>query len=69
MAENIYWADTYVSKTCNASDAIAKIRHGQRIFIGSACGEPQALVRALAEQSGRFSGLSLFYPAYSAIYH
>lgn len=59
MAENIYWADTYVHKTCNALAAIDKIRHGQRIFIGSACGEPQELVRALAERSPRFSGLEI----------
>ncbi|MFV0437359.1 MAG: GNAT family N-acetyltransferase [Desulfopila sp.] len=59
MAENIYWADTYVTKTRNAYDAISAIRHGQRIFIGSACGVPQALVRALAERSQEFSGLEI----------
>ncbi len=59
MAENIYWADTYVTKTCKALTAIEKIRHGQRVFIGSACGEPQQLVRALAEHSMEFSGLEI----------
>lgn len=59
MAENIYWADTYVSKTCNALEAIESIRHGQRIFIGSACGEPQELVRALCESSSQFNGLEI----------
>lgn len=59
MATNIYWADTYVQKTSNAARAIGKIRHGQRIFIGSACGEPQHLVRSLADQSSRFSGLEI----------
>lgn len=59
MAENIYWADTYVHKTCGAAAAIDKIRHGQRIFIGSACGEPQVLVKALAERSSHFSGLEI----------
>ncbi|SHO52718.1 bifunctional acetyl-CoA hydrolase/transferase family protein/GNAT family N-acetyltransferase [Desulfopila aestuarii] len=59
MAENIYWADTYVTKTRTALDAISTIRHGQRVFIGSACGEPQVLVRALAELSPHFSGLEI----------
>ncbi len=59
MAESIYWADTYVQKVCNPLTAIDKIRHGQRIFIGSACGEPQVLVRALVERSAMFSGLEI----------
>ncbi|WP_136795485.1 bifunctional acetyl-CoA hydrolase/transferase family protein/GNAT family N-acetyltransferase [Desulfosediminicola ganghwensis] len=59
MAENIYWADTYVQKICSSAQAIRKIRHGQRIFIGSACGEPQELVRALAHCSKEFSGLEI----------
>ncbi len=59
MTENIYWADTYVKKVCNADTAISRIRHGQRVFIGSACGEPQELVRALAQRSPHFSGLEI----------
>lgn len=59
MAKDIYWADTYVQKTCDALSAIDKIRNGQRIFIGSACGEPQELVKALAERSPNFSGLEI----------
>ncbi|MBU1169369.1 MAG: GNAT family N-acetyltransferase [Proteobacteria bacterium] len=59
MAKNIYWADTYVHKTCDALSAIDKIRNGQRIFIGSACGEPQELVKALAARSQNFSGLEI----------
>ena len=51
MAQDIYWADSYVEKQCSAADAIKKIRQGQRVFIGSACGEPQELVRCLAENA------------------
>jgi len=35
-----------------AAEAVRKIRPGDRVFIGSACGEPQALVRALVEGEG-----------------
>lgn len=59
MAENIYWADSYVEKRKSAESAIRMIRQGQRVFIGSACGEPQQLVRALAENAGKFSGLEI----------
>ena len=42
-----YWADKYVINQKSAEDAIGRIFNGQRVFIGSACGEPRHLVRAL----------------------
>ena len=33
-------------KLVSAEDAVRHIRPGDRVFIGSACGEPQDLVRA-----------------------
>jgi len=56
---SLYWADSYLVKRLKASEAIKKIRSGQRIFIGSACGEPQELVRALNETGGGLTGLEL----------
>lgn len=41
------WQERYASKLVTAQDAIGHIRRGDRVFIGSACGEPQELVRAL----------------------
>jgi hypothetical protein len=38
---SLYWVDSYLVKRLKASEAIKKIRSGQRIFIGSACGESQ----------------------------
>jgi len=54
-----YWADRYLEKRRSAAEAIRMIRSGQRLFIGSACGEPQALVKALAESAKRFTGLEI----------
>ena len=51
MAEAQYWADVYVEKKRDAESAIRLIRSGQRVFIGSACGEPQELVRGLADHA------------------
>ena len=36
-------------KVVTAAEAIATIKNGSRIFIGSGCGEPQHLIRALAD--------------------
>ena len=59
MQVNSYWADSYVEKRISAADAIRKIRSGQRIYIGSSCGEPQHLVRTLSEESRRFTDLEI----------
>ncbi|MGD8385507.1 MAG: GNAT family N-acetyltransferase [Desulfobacteraceae bacterium] len=54
-----YWPDSYLAKRCSASEAIGRIRRGQRVFTGSSCGEPQALVRELAARSSGFSDLEI----------
>ncbi len=59
MTKTANWADNYLEKKRSSQEAIARIRPGQRVFIGSSCGEPQALVRALAEQSDSFTGLEV----------
>jgi acyl-CoA hydrolase/RimJ/RimL family protein N-acetyltransferase len=59
MTGSSYWADDYISKRCTAQDAIQHIRPGQRVFIGSSCGEPQHLVRVLSEESPNFTDLEI----------
>ena len=59
MTTSTYWADSYVEKKCSAQEAIQHIRPGQRIFIGSSCGEPQSLVRELTEASLGFTDLEI----------
>ncbi len=59
MPNTQYWADTYIEKKVSPAKAIASIRSGQRVFIGSGCGEPQILVQALTENANRFSGLEI----------
>jgi acyl-CoA hydrolase/GNAT superfamily N-acetyltransferase len=41
------WHDTYKKRLTDAPNALNRIRKGARIFIGSACGEPQLLVKTL----------------------
>ncbi|KPK25260.1 MAG: acetyl-CoA hydrolase, partial [Desulfobacterales bacterium SG8_35_2] len=59
MAKDQYWADGYIEKKCDSATAIRMIKSGQRVFIGSACGEPQKLVRTLSEDSRLFTGLEI----------
>jgi len=54
-----YWADSYIEKRQTAAAAIRMIRPGYRVFIGSACGEPQELVRELSEASKRLTGVEI----------
>jgi len=46
--------ETYRSKLRTAEEAVHMIRSGQRVFIGSSCGEPQHLVNALMDNANRF---------------
>ncbi|MBI9087195.1 MAG: GNAT family N-acetyltransferase [Desulfobacterales bacterium] len=59
MARKTYWADSYVEKKRDGKTAIDLIRPGQRVFIGSSCGEPQHLIRVLAENSSYFTDLEI----------
>ncbi len=59
MATSPYWADAYLEKRRSAVEAMRSVKAGQRIFIGSACGQPQELVRALADSALRLSGLEI----------
>jgi len=59
MPKTIYWADNYVQKLTSAEKALRHIQPGQRVFIGSSCGEPQHLVKALSKASVRFTDLEI----------
>jgi acyl-CoA hydrolase/GNAT superfamily N-acetyltransferase len=56
---SVYWADGYQIKRISIQEAIRCIRPGQRVFIGSSAGEPQALVKELALQCHRFADLEI----------
>ncbi len=59
MPKTNYWADNYVEKLTSAEQALQHIRPGQRVFIGSSCGEPQHLVKELSKASVRFTDLEI----------
>lgn len=59
MSKSLYWADNYLEKLRTPDEAMHLIRPGQRVFLGSACGEPQALAQALADHAHLFTGLEI----------
>lgn len=59
MQKISYWADRYIEKRKTGEEAIKLIKPGQRLFIGSSCGEPQHLVRVLSEVSNYFTDIEV----------
>jgi len=59
MGESGYWADNYQQNRVSVKKAISKIQSGQRVFIGSSCGEPQHLVKGLADASLTYTDLEI----------
>lgn len=41
------WKTVYASKIATAQEAVSKIKRGSRVFIGTGCGEPQHLIKAM----------------------
>jgi acyl-CoA hydrolase/GNAT superfamily N-acetyltransferase len=59
MAPSLYWPDKYVENKREVAEALKVIKPGQRVFIGSSCGEPQHLVRGLSELSDYFKDIEI----------
>jgi len=59
MAKPHFWPDHYIQNKKTAEEAIGMIKPGQRVFIGSSCGEPQHLVRVLANASSSFMDIEI----------
>jgi len=55
------WKAHYDKILTTPKSAVRKIRRGDRIFIGTACGEPQALVRALIENQTGIEDAEIFH--------
>ncbi len=49
------WEDRYRSKVMTVPQAISTVRRGDKVFVGSGAAEPQTLVKALIDSSGRLA--------------
>jgi acyl-CoA hydrolase/GNAT superfamily N-acetyltransferase len=55
------WQATYKERLTDAQSAISRIRRGARIFIASACGEPQLLVQTLLDMAEKFADVEVIH--------
>ena len=53
------WKEKYAPMLSTAEQAVAAIRPGQRVFIGTGCAEPLELVAALAKRGGELSDVEI----------
>jgi len=51
MPQSFDWKERFKDRITTAPEAVKKIMSGNSVFIGTGCGQPQHLVRALAEHS------------------
>ncbi len=53
------WAAHYEGRQVSAAEAVTQIRSGDRVVLGHACAEPQALVKALLERAPALHGVEV----------
>jgi len=53
------WQDRYRSMVVKAEQAVAHIRQGQRVFVGTGCGQPEILVRALVDRADPLADIEI----------
>ncbi|MFV0437619.1 MAG: GNAT family N-acetyltransferase [Desulfopila sp.] len=53
------WQDQYRPMISTAKKALRKVRSGQRVFIGTGCGEPTVLVEALAARANEIADVEI----------
>ncbi|MCU0559037.1 MAG: GNAT family N-acetyltransferase [Desulfobacterales bacterium] len=54
MEDGMEWQSAYSAKVVSAQEAMTKIKRGSRVFIGTGCGEPQHLIKAMVSDQGLY---------------
>lgn len=57
------WQTRYADKIVTAREALARIRNGQTVFVGSGAGEPLALTDALHDMAAEFCDIEIIHLA------
>ena len=55
------WVDTYRSKVTTASNALGRVRSGDRVYIHPGAAEPEELVRGLIERASGLRNVELIH--------
>ncbi|MGM0682045.1 MAG: 4-hydroxybutyrate CoA-transferase, partial [Thermodesulfobacteriota bacterium] len=53
------WMDKYKDMISTPAKATARIKPGQRVFIGSACAEPSLLIKTLTDQAHNLADVEI----------
>ncbi len=53
------WLNTYKDMITTPARAMAMIRPGQRVFIGTGCGAPQELIQAMTKRAGQLTNVEI----------
>ncbi|UCD49135.1 MAG: GNAT family N-acetyltransferase [Phycisphaerales bacterium] len=61
IGEVPHWLARFSHMVVSPEEAIGRIRPGHRVFLGSACGQPQALVRALLNRARELDDLEIIH--------
>ena len=56
---DINWQENYADMIATPKKALAVVRPGQRVFVGTGCGEPQELVSALTARAGQLADVEI----------
>ncbi|MEW6288450.1 MAG: GNAT family N-acetyltransferase [Thermodesulfobacteriota bacterium] len=54
-----HWQEKYEDMIATPRKALAHVKNGQRVFIGTGCGEPQLLVDALTKRAGELADVEI----------
>ncbi|MBT3193561.1 MAG: GNAT family N-acetyltransferase [Verrucomicrobia bacterium] len=55
------WQEAYADMITTPTDAVKRIRPGQRVFVGTGCGQPQALVNALTARGAELTDTEIIH--------
>ena len=55
------WEEVYRERKVPLDKALGKVKRGAKVFLGTACGEPQYLVKGLIEMAGRLNDVQVLH--------
>ena len=53
------WKESYNIKKVSAAEAVKHIKSGNRVVLGHACGEPQAIIQAMVDNAELYEGVEI----------
>ena len=53
------WQERYKDMIATPGQAVSHLRPGQRVFIGTGCGEPKELVKALTDRASKLADMEI----------